>query len=106
MIDVRSNATTDHIVLEVAVCDQRRSYRVTFEGPQAEDMALSFIEGRSKTHAFHEVEESPFNIEKYERLYGLLYPSCEHGLSLSNCYGPQHYYFDQDEQAAGFRNGW
>lgn len=28
-----------------------------------------------------------------------------HGLSLSNCCGPQHYYFDEEEQAHGLRNG-
>jgi hypothetical protein len=32
-------------------------------------------------------------------LEAYLYPTCEHGLSLDLCYGPQHYPYDEDERA-------
>lgn len=93
------------IALEIAICDQRRSYRVTFTGPNAEDMALAFCEARKSTHAPREIEDKLID-ERYGRLIDWLYPRCPHGLSESNCYGPQHYYFDEEEQAMGMRNGW
>jgi hypothetical protein len=35
------------------------------------------------------------------------YPQCEHGLSLQNCYGPQHYYLDDEErQRYGYGYGY
>lgn len=43
------------ITLEAHICDQRRSYRVTFEGPQAEIMAMLFIDARRSTHVIQEV---------------------------------------------------
>lgn len=95
--------TTDRIALEIHICDQRRSYLVTFEGPRAEDRALAFIDARWTTHAVHEIEDTPID-ERYGRLLDQLYPTCEHGLSASNCYGPQHYYFDEEEQARGLLN--
>ena len=45
----------NEIILEAHICDQRRSYRVTFEGPQAENMALSFINIRHSTHVIREI---------------------------------------------------
>jgi hypothetical protein len=94
----------EDIVLEIHVADQRRSYRATFQGPDAEITALRFIETRWSTHAIHELEDQPIP-QKYARLLDLLYPLCEHYLSLSNCCGPQHYYFGEDERgqnAAGY----
>jgi hypothetical protein len=95
------------IALEVHICDQRRSYKVTFEGdgPAVEDRALQFVEARWTSHATHELETEPIPAQ-YGRLLDTLYPQCPHGLSLSNCYGPQHYYYDEEEQARGMRNGW
>ncbi len=52
-----------------------------------------------------ELEDEPIPYSN-RRLLDLLYPTCEHGLEMSNCYGPQHYYFDEEEQARGMRNGW
>ena len=93
------------IKLEIHKCEQRSSYLVTFDGdgPEVEARALAFIEARWTTHAVHEVEDEPI-AEQYGTLLDRLYPTCEHGLSLSNCYGPQHYYFDEEEQARGMRN--
>ena len=86
------------ITLDVSVCDQRRGYRVTFEGPRAEAMALAFMAVRTGpaedypygNHAFHEVEEAPVDAQ-YRRLLAELRPLCEHHLSAFLCYGPGHY---------------
>lgn len=96
------------ITLDMHICDQRRGYRVVFEGdgPEVEVRAIEFIQARWSTHVPSEPDDAQFDVNKYEKLYALLYPQCEHGLSESNCYGPQHYYFDEDEQARGMHNGW
>jgi hypothetical protein len=100
--------TTDHVKLEIHICEDRRSYFVTWEGNGADVEAriIAFLKARSSTHAYYELESEPFDFATYPALEAFLYPSCEHGLSLSNCYGPQHYYFDEEEQARGMRNGW
>jgi|SRR6476469_745309 len=95
--------TTNSITLQIHICDQRRAYLVTFEGANAEPMAIDFLERRKSTHASDEVEEKPID-QKFEKLLAYLYPECNHGLSQSNCYGPQHYYFDEEEQARGMFN--
>lgn len=88
------------ISLEIHIIDQRRSYRVSFA---TEAQALAFVTARSSTHAVWEIDELPIPATA-TALLELLYPICEHGLSLSNCYGPQHYYFDETEQALGYFN--
>lgn len=90
------------ITLEIHICDQRRSYLAHFA---TEEQALDYLERRTSTHAFHELEGQPIPDEA-QKLLAFLYPECEHGLSQSNCYGPQHYYYDEEEQARGMRNGW
>jgi hypothetical protein len=102
------------IALLVHICDQRRSYVVRFYGPQAEDHALAFIAARYEAkgpngygnHVITEDHEEPINwVALYgdDRstgpLYDLLYPTCEHGLSLALCAGPQHYPYDDEERA-------
>jgi hypothetical protein len=111
-------ATT--IALNVHICDQRRSYVVRFDGPQAEAHAVAFITKRREAkgpngygnHSITELEEEPIDFaalygsnQATGPLYDLLYPTCPHGMSADLCYGPQHYYYDEDEQAAGHRNG-
>ncbi len=88
------------IVLEIHICDQRRSYRATFA---TEEQALSYVNARRSTHVVMEIEESPIPVSA-TALLDLLYPTCAHGLSESNCYGPQHYYYDEEEQARGLFN--
>lgn len=101
------------IALDVSVCDQRRGYRAYFSD---EDQALAFIADRSQggrfypqdgrgygNHDFHEVEDLPIN-EAFGRLIDRLYPQCSHGMDKRSCYGPQHYYYDEYEQAAGHFN--
>lgn len=117
------------IRLDVHICDQRRSYVATFEGPQAEDMALAFMATRNSTHAISEdlltrrfwvscpyggdgghyeyeplpEADQPYLIDhvRYPRLYATLYPTCEHGMSERGCYGPDH--FASEEEIA---QGW
>lgn len=88
--------TTDHIALEIHICDQRRSFKATFA---TEDQALAYLMARRSTHAVFELEDEPFDYDTFPRLYDLLYPTCEHGMDQSNCYGPQHYYMDDEERA-------
>jgi hypothetical protein len=102
-MDMNNEASAPHdIVLDIHICDQRRSYRTVFAGPDANAMALAFCRSRSATHAFHEVEAEP--LDPTTDLYAFLYPVCEHGMPQSSCYGPQHYYFDEEEQARGHFN--
>lgn len=88
------------IALEIHICDQRRSYIARFA---TERQALDFAQARHDTHVVREIETEPIP-ESATSLLDMLYPTCEHSLSLSNCYGPQHYYYDEEEQARGMRN--
>lgn len=104
---------TPALTLDVHICDERRSYLVSFA---TEQQALDFIARqaadaeaqRTETgaapwaggHAYSEIESSPIP-EGWDRLYDLLYPKCEHGLSAALCYGPEHY-CRPDEIAQGW----
>jgi hypothetical protein len=76
--------------LEVHICDQRRAYKVTFA---TETQAIAFLERRTSTHAFWELEGGSVPAD-WTKLLDFLYPTCEHGLSASLCYGPAHYASD------------
>lgn len=91
---------TDYITLRVHICDQRRSYLARFA---TERQAIDFINRKSAVCVFDEVESAPVG-NRHGALIDLLCPLCEHGLSANNCYGPQHYYYDEEEQARGFHN--
>jgi hypothetical protein len=80
------------IKLEAHICDQRRSYLVTFA---TEAQALDFIARRSSTHAIFELEDAPID-QAHVKLNDVLHPTCEHGLSASLCYGPSHYASDEE----------
>lgn len=75
------------LVIDAHICAERRSYKVTFTD---EDQAIAWMEAKSSTHAFHEVEESPIPDEAVQ-LLEFLHPTCDHGLSASLCEGPGHY---------------
>jgi hypothetical protein len=79
------------ITLEMQVCETNQWYVVTFEGPNAERMALDFIGKRIMTHLVHEVDKTPVDYQQYPLLAERLFPDCEHGLSLALCSGPNHY---------------
>jgi hypothetical protein len=84
----------DTVALEIHICAQRRSYIARF-ATQAQ--ALTFLQDRSSTHAFFEIEAEPIPAD-WTDLYNFLYPLCEHNMSAP-CYGPQHYYLDDEERA-------
>jgi len=93
--DGRTMFVTVQIMLHI--CDARRGYRVTWTG-RPQDVAkrvIAFLDARKSTHAW-DVEELPAGMPELD---AYLYPTCEHGLSLDLCYGPQHYPYDEDERA-------
>lgn len=79
------------ITLQVDNCRARTSYLAHFA---TEEQALAFIDERSSTHAFTEVEAFPLDYDAAPRLYDALYPTCEHGLSADLCAGYGHYPMD------------
>jgi len=89
------------IKLEVDIIDQRRCYRVSFA---TEDQAIDFI---NRKHATGNHVVSEYALEDGSgsaglgnpRLSAVLYPQCEHGLSLALCMGPQHYPTNEQEMA-------
>lgn len=78
------------LTLNVHICDQRRSYLAHFATDGA---AVGFIEARMSTHAITLDEENTPQVvaDAFPRTVDLLYPVCEHGLSLRLCAGPGHY---------------
>lgn len=91
------------IALEIHICDQRRSYVAKFS---TEDQAVRFVQARQSTHAISEVAEMDKSAEpvpvEWTRLLDLLYPMCEHQMSLSSCYGPDHFMSADQERAMGW----
>lgn len=90
--------------LHVHLCAERRGYNVTFS---TEDQALAFLTPKSKTHTWWEIGAEDHTgtgsvPASWTRLQEFLYPTCEHGLSESNCYGPNHYMTAAQEQAMGW----
>jgi hypothetical protein len=78
------------------ICADRRGYAVQWDG-RPEDVTkrvIEFLGAKSSTHAWDVLDLPP----TMTALQAWLYPECEHGLSLSNCYGPQHYYMDDEER--------
>lgn len=80
------------IHLDAHVCATRHNYRVIFEGPHAETMALVYLRLRGRTHAFHEVDDHLIDPDRYPRLFERLYPTCPHGLSEWLCEHPINHY--------------
>ena len=92
--DGRTQFVTVQVMLHI--CAARRGYQVTWTG-RPEDVTkrvIAFLEPKSSTHAWDVLDLSP----ELTELSAWLFPECEHGLSLSNCYGPQHYYMDDEER--------
>lgn len=55
---------------------------------------------RHKTDTVHYHDTAAEARECHEDMFAL----CDHGMSKRNCFGPQHYYYDADEQAMGMHN--
>lgn len=83
--------STDTITLEVRECATSSAHIAHFEGPDAEAWALAYISARSSTHAVSELPEQPYDWATFPQLAEHLNPTCDHGLSEHNCYGPWHY---------------
>lgn len=82
------------VKFEVHICRDRRSYVAAFS---TEDQAIDFYNRKSATHAMWPVaEELPAS---WTRLYAIMNPTCEHGLSANLCYGPMHYMSAAEEFA-------
>lgn len=108
-------AAIDHetsiLRLEVSMCRERQSYTVIFEGPDADTMAIEYMDRTAVAdkaagyehgnRAFHEIPGYPYDAEKFGKVYERLNPICEHGLSANLCYGPAHY-AREDEVASGW----
>lgn len=89
--------------LEVHLCDERRNYIVEFAD---EDQVMAFIARRREQdeawrestgaapwaggHNYYALEGYPIP-DGWDRLYDLLYPTCDHGLSAYLCSGYGHY---------------
>lgn len=86
--------------LEMHICDQRRSYLVTFyrecdavayiRRHQEANEALADAGVFSGGYAWSPVEDSPIP-DRWDALYHMLAPTCEHGMSADLCMGPDHY---------------
>jgi hypothetical protein len=81
--------------LEIHLCSERRSIFVTFCSEQA---AVRYVKARTSYCAIFPVEGHPVP-ETWTELLDVLYPTCEHGLSLQLCMGPEHYPTDEQERA-------
>lgn len=84
--------------LEIHICDQRRSYLATFT---TQEQAVAFMTSRSSTHAISEIQDQPVP-DDWTDLLEALYPTCEHGMSLNLCEGPDHFMSAAQEQAMGW----
>ena len=74
------------------------SYVVTFEGASAEEWALSYIAARPSFY-FSELLYRPVSHAAFPRLVDALYPTCEHGMALELCNGPDHFLSRDQEMA-------
>jgi hypothetical protein len=85
-------ATALRLLLDVHICDQRRTYRATFATDAA---AADFIARKGATCAFwianDEETEGDAIYAAFPLAYAALFPLCEHGLSAQLCSGPNHF---------------
>jgi hypothetical protein len=88
MLDVRGHGRTPE------------SYRVTFEGPDAQAWALAYITARPGYY-FDEIHTAPLS-RRHADLHARLYPVCDHGMSADLCEGPDHYMTRDQEIALGW----
>ena len=94
---VTNGVTFVTVVIRMHVCAERRAYTVRWDGKPKDvtGRVIAFLDARSKTHAW-DVIDMPAVLKELD---AWLNPECEHGMSMSNCYGPQHYYMDDEERA-------
>lgn len=78
--------------IKIHICDQRRAYLATFS---TQDQAVAYLTPRTSTHSWDAVTVPA----DWSNLLDFLYPTCEHGMSASSCYGPEHFMSAAQEQA-------
>lgn len=82
------------LTMEAHICDQRRSYVVSWQGTDADvdTRAAEWMKERGMRYAFLDIEEYPVNWTRFPKVYAYLYPTCDHGLSLAGCYDPINHF--------------
>lgn len=87
---------------------QANGARARKVGFSTEAQALTYLRRFSGTH--HISEAAADDQERYAPMptswtlvQDLVYPMCEHGLSLDLCHGPQHYMSADQERAMDFQ---
>lgn len=86
---LRAADAGDAIVLEVALCADRRSIRVSFA---SEDLALTYIDAHTgRAYSDWSPDYPTIDAERHPRLWDRLNPTCDHGMSAWLCEGPGHY---------------
>jgi hypothetical protein len=83
------------LVLLVHLCAEHRSYKVTF-APGLDSKAAEFVKARESYCAIWIDEEFEGGLVGWPETEKVLYPECEHGLSLWLCAGPEHYPADAE----------
>jgi hypothetical protein len=106
---------TTRVALEIHICDQRRSYTAEFADG---DQAVAFMKRKADEAHAAGYTYGNYNITEMEdrpvapmsgpvtpdviRLLAELYPTCEHGMSLELCCGPDHFMSAEQERAMGW----
>lgn len=83
---------TSDIKLEVRTQGGYHCFVTTFANQR---QAIEYVERHASVASFGEVKTAPIS-RSHTRLLAVLYPTCEHGLSESLCYGPAHYASDEE----------
>ncbi len=65
--------------------------RVVFDGPGADFRAVEFMKRKPHLTFYPDDSYDPQDFPLVDEVFN---PSCEHGLSLSLCAGPNHYPMD------------
>lgn len=96
-------SSDDKIVLDAHYYTQGVSYRVIFEGPDAEAWALAYIAARPHIY-FDSATHRPWSASTFPALHDALHPTCHHGLAADLCmdpYGDYHFGTRDQELASG-----
>ena len=76
--------------ITLATTRVKDNHHVTITFPN-EDAALVWVEEHKSTHAVSQDHDRPVPDEA-ERILGVLYPKCDHGLSAHLCADPINHY--------------
>ena len=89
--------------LTVHHCSNGTTYQVAFTGPTADATAAEFVTRKRSTSTVRFADTmgdvSPIHFPLTD---AAMNPLCEHGMTLQNCYGPDHYMSAAQEMAMGW----